>query len=245
MGYPPAVADFKSQFVRPFAYGVGPNAVQDADIQAALNMTQIVFNSSLWADDAQRTIAYNYAAAHFMVLNIQSAGGLMATNTGQGVKSHGGGVIESKGVGSVNVGYALPDYVRQDPILSQFMRTDFGQTYLQLLTPRLVGNIAVVSGTVPVDGGFGGNVSPITITTLSLPAPTHAVVYSQKILSTGGLEPLSWAVSSGSLPTGLSLNAVTGVLSGTPTTAATYYFAVTVTDGRSKTASMNYQMVVA
>ncbi len=56
---------------------------------------------------------------------------------------------------------------------------------------------------------------------------------------------LTWAVFSGSLPTGLSLNVNTGLISGTPSVAATYYFEIQVTDGLANTAKMNYQVVIA
>lgn len=42
--------------------------------------------------------------------------------------------------------------------------------------------------------------------------------------------PLSWQVSSGTLPTGLTLNETTGVLSGTPTVAGTYNFTIKLQD---------------
>lgn len=242
-GFPPAIVDFKALFARDFVYGTGPETVMDTDISSAIQKAQIVFNSGLWESLADANLACCYVAAHFMVLAIQGAGGLAVKNRGLGVNSKGGGTIESKGVGSVNVAFAVPDYVRQSPILSQFMRTDYGQFYLQLLTPRLVGNIAVVSGRFAES--FAGQVAPLKITTLTLPGGTHAVIYAQTVVSTGGIEPLAWTVDSGSLPTSLTLNAATGVISGTPSIAATYYFAIKVTDGRGATATQNYQVVIA
>jgi hypothetical protein len=51
----------------------------------------------------------------------------------------------------------------------------------------------------------------------------------------GGTAPYSYAVSSGSLPPGLSLNPVTGLLSGTLTTAGSYTFNIQVTDAAART----------
>ena len=71
---------------------------------------------------------------------------------------------------------------------------------------------------------------PVLITTISLPVATTTVPYSQTLSYTGFPAP-SWAVSSGSLPPGLSLNSGTGVLSGTPTVRGTYAFTITADNG--------------
>jgi hypothetical protein len=77
-----------------------------------------------------------------------------------------------------------------------------------------------------------------TITTTSLPGGTIGVSYSQTLAATGGTPPYSgWTVSSGSLPAGLSLTASNGMITGTPTTAGTSSFSVTVTDSASMTSS--------
>ncbi len=245
MSFPPAIADFKAQFTRDFQYGTGMNTVIDPDIQRGLNDALIVFNPGLWTTPAELNTAFLYVAAHFMVLNIQAAGGLSATNQGRGVQSKGGGTIESKGVGSANVGFAVPDFVRQSPVLSQFMRTDYGQKYLQLLTPRLVGNVTVVAGRFPVNAGIAPLPSPLSIVTTALASGTHGVSYTQALMATGGVSPLVWAVSSGMLPAGLTLNANSGLISGTAVSAGTTYFEIRVTDGLGKTAVMNYQLVMA
>jgi len=70
----------------------------------------------------------------------------------------------------------------------------------------------------------------LVITTTSLPDGQVGVAYSQTLAATGGVTPYSWAVVSGSLPAGLSLNSSTGEISGTPTTAETANFTVEVTD---------------
>lgn len=240
--FPPSVADFKAQFNRDFTYGTGMNTVMDSDVQRGLNEARIVFNPELWGTDYEKNTAYLYASAHFMVLNIQAAGGPSATNFGRGVQSKGGGTIESKGVGSVNVGYAVPDFVRQSPILSQFMRTDYGQMYLQFMNPRLVGNIAVVSGQEPQS--FAGRPLPLSIVTTTLDDGAVGIAYSQALAASGGVSPLQWTVTDGSLPTGLALGLYSGAITGTPTGAGTSYFEVTVTDGLGVEAVMNYQVVV-
>jgi hypothetical protein len=54
-------------------------------------------------------------------------------------------------------------------------------------------------------------------------------------------------VTSGSLPAGLVLNATTGTISGTPTTAGTYAVTITATDAgdATNTAPVNYSIAIA
>jgi hypothetical protein len=75
--------------------------------------------------------------------------------------------------------------------------------------------------------------APLKVTTTSLAAATGGKAYSATLAATGGVTPYSWSVSSGSLPPGLSLNATTGEISGTPDVAGTYSFTVTVTDSEN------------
>jgi hypothetical protein len=78
------------------------------------------------------------------------------------------------------------------------------------------------------------NESVLIKTTSPLPDAIVGVPYSQPLLEMGGVVPLSWTVSSGSLPPGtpasLTLNAGSGLLSGTPSAAGTYNFTAQVTD---------------
>jgi hypothetical protein len=141
-----SVAEFKARFDRDFVFGTTTDKIRDTDITNALNEAAPVFNLDLWEDETEGKVAFLQAAAHCLVLNMQAAGGLSAVNMGRGVQSRGGGVVQNKSVGSVSVGFALPAFVTESPILSQFMRTDYGQRYLQLLTPRLVGNVGLVKG---------------------------------------------------------------------------------------------------
>ena len=86
--------------------------------------------------------------------------------------------------------------------------------------------------------------STLTITTSSLPATTVGATYNQTLAATGGVTPYAWAISSGSLPGGLSLVAGTGAITGTPTTSGTSNFTARVTDNVSSTATKALSIVV-
>lgn len=61
------------------------------------------------------------------------------------------------------------------------------------------------------------------------------VAYAHQLLFTGGHPPRTWSMGTGSLPPGLSLNIVSGVISGTPILVGTYTFTVQLTDSTQLT----------
>jgi len=79
--------------------------------------------------------------------------------------------------------------------------------------------------------------APLTVTTTSLANATVGTVYSQTLAATGGTGSTSWSLAAGALPAGLGLNATTGAITGTPTTAGTVNFTVMVTDSATPTAN--------
>jgi hypothetical protein len=73
----------------------------------------------------------------------------------------------------------------------------------------------------------------VTVTTSSpLPVASVGVAYSQALAAAGGTGPYIWALATGSLPAGLSIDAA-GVISGTPSARGTFAFSVEVTDSAS------------
>ena len=73
--------------------------------------------------------------------------------------------------------------------------------------------------------------SPLTIVTTSLPTGTVGTSYFfGGVYAAGGTPGYSYAVTQGSLPNGLSLNASSGIISGAPTSTGTSSFTVQATD---------------
>lgn len=89
-------------------------------------------------------------------------------------------------------------------------------------------------------------VSPaLTITVSTLPAGAVGSAYNQSLQTTGATGSVTWSITSGSLPAGLSLASTTGTLSGTPTAAGSFSFAVQATDSSGATATQNLTLIIA
>ncbi len=73
-------------------------------------------------------------------------------------------------------------------------------------------------------------VNPLMMITTALPSGQVGQPYNAAVQTSGGFGTLTWSVTSGALPGGLSLNSSTGAISGTPTTAGTFPFTVAVQD---------------
>ncbi len=104
----------------------------------------------------------------------------------------------------------------------------------------------VTSTFVTKDFSITINGAALSVTTASLPGGTVSTAYSQTLAATGGTLPYSWSLNPGStpLPTGLSLSSG-GVISGTPSAAATYPFTVKVTDSALASATKALSIVIS
>lgn len=83
----------------------------------------------------------------------------------------------------------------------------------------------------------------ITLTSPPLPGGTTGTAYNQNISASGGTPPYSFAITSGSLPAGLSLSSG-GVISGTPSASGTSNFTVTATDSNHCTGNQAYSVTI-
>ena len=82
----------------------------------------------------------------------------------------------------------------------------------------------------------------LTVNPATLPAAVAGHAYSQTVVASGGTAPYTYSISAGALPPGLTLNAATGVISGTPTSPGTASFTVQARDVNGNIGSRAYTL---
>lgn len=113
--------------------------VLDSDIEAAFAEAKVTFNQGLFGDDAEIRLGYLYLTAHFLVNDLRaSRGGIFGASIA--------GLMNSRSVGNVSEGYAIPEAYTKDPTLSFYAQSAYGMKYLSMVIPRLRGNVQVVRG---------------------------------------------------------------------------------------------------
>jgi titin len=86
--------------------------------------------------------------------------------------------------------------------------------------------------------------SDISITTKTVGGANKGASYTQALTASGGSAPLTWALASGTLPTGLTLSS-SGTISGTTSNSATSQtVSISVTDSNGASVSQSYTLNV-
>lgn len=138
--YPVTVDEFKAWFYRDFPYSENENdlsGITNADITKAFAEAMFVFNKELFTESEVK-LAFMYLAAHYLVIDLK--------NSSTGLKGIFNGLMSSKSVGSVSVGYTMPSWITDNPLYSLIAQTPYGVKYLSLVIARCVGNFGVVNG---------------------------------------------------------------------------------------------------
>ena len=138
--------------------------------------------------------------------------------------------------------------------------TDGGSTWTNDPIPAGIGSLDDIACPSPSacyavgsgEGSTGGEIltfrtgAQVIITSTSLPNAFVGSPYSATLAATFDAAPYAWAITSGTLPTGLTLDASTGVISGTPATGATTSaIIVQVTGAAGSTAAENLTITVS
>lgn len=122
-------------------------------------------------------------------------------------------------------------------------------------TPTSTGTFPFVVEATDSDSPTGTAIAHLSLTvnatqgTLGITSPgqlsaTVNTPFTALLTANGGATPYSWSILSGSLPTGLSLNASTGLISGTPAAAGLSNLTVKVTDAQSNSSAQNLNVMV-
>jgi len=133
---------------------------------------------------------------------------------------------------------------------SNFAGTVMAQTSITANTgATFAGRLLALTGATTLDTNVltrpaGCDVTSPTVTSSAPTGATVGTPYSFTVVATGTPTP-SYTVTSGALPAGLTLDAVTGVISGTPTTAGTATFTITAANGVSPAVDTVYSIVTA
>ena len=86
--------------------------------------------------------------------------------------------------------------------------------------------------------------NPPNITTTTLQGGIVGQSYNQTLQANGGIGALTWSISAGSLPAGLT-SSPAGTISGIPTSAGTFNFTVTVRDTLNQSDTQDLSIAVS
>lgn len=112
--------------------------VSDEDIHRAFGEAKVNFNCALAGGCDEARIAFLYLAAFYLAYDLSVASG--------GAYGMVNFPATSVTVGSVSESYYVPKAYLEDPVLGFYAKNGFGQKYLSMVYPKLVGNVGVVAG---------------------------------------------------------------------------------------------------
>jgi hypothetical protein len=127
----------------------------------------------------------------------------------------------------------------------------------QVLTPAATGTYTYTLTCASSAGSQNGSATlavqlapPLGITSSSLPGGRVGTSYLTTLAATGGIPPYTWSVVGGTLPAGLSLNASSGAISGTPSaqvsnTSLTFHVADSDKPAKTNTAILPLTIAAA
>ena len=121
-------------------------------------------------------------------------------------------------------------------------------------TPSVYGTSTVritaadaANGANSATASFAITIAPSAVTIVANPLPGGQVTqaYSTTVQASGGTGSYVWSIASGTLPSGLTLDAGTGTLSGTPSSAGTWSFVLHAADATDASNAADAQSTIA
>lgn len=117
------------------------NYTQDSDIINAIAEAKVNFNEGLFSDCCTAKLVFLYLVAYYLTVDFQNAMSPMG----------GGGIVQSKSVGSVSESYAIPQWMLNNPSYGMYAVNGYGRKYLSLIRPYLLGTIILSKGRTTTD----------------------------------------------------------------------------------------------
>lgn len=144
-------------------------------------------------------------------------------------------------------GGTLPPGLELETVTGTLSGTPIGGAYQATLTlqakdsgtPSQTASVTLLLNVLP---------PALAVSSQSLPSGNVGIAYSAALTASGGTAPYSWSLTAGTLPSGLSFNDATGVISGTPTTnaaASALTFEVTDSENPPVSVSMPLTLTIA
>jgi len=123
-------------------------------------------------------------------------------------------------------------------------RTACGNAYRVLVVMLVCSSFAWLTGCAGFSSGGSGSTGQIVVSG-TMPSAQVGVAVNATLTASGGKAPYTFSLLSGSLPTGVGLGQNTGLITGTPSKAGAFAFAIQATDSTGLTGSNSFQMTVS
>jgi len=96
-----------------------------------------------------------------------------------------------------------------------------------------------------IHAAFTLNVDPgICVLSTIMGGATVGVIWSSQLSASGGAPPYAYALTSGALPAGLTLNGSSGLISGTPLVGGNYSFRIAATDSQGLSGYSDFTLTI-
>ncbi len=125
--------------------------------------------------------------------------------------------------------------------------------YWQVSAPAVTTNTSVtITATSTADGSVRGTAAlvvtapaQLAIAKSVLPEANTGMAYTASLFASGGTSPYQWALSAGTLPSGIQLQPSTGVISGMTSLSGSFAFTAKVTDSAGSSSTQSFTLPVS